>query len=64
MRTKRILERLHPPVATQVRFGQHDEDDPAGPYRTFLTLDEPTWEWMERPDQLTVTIEPGDRLNE
>jgi len=63
-RTRRIYDRLSRPLGTppRVTFVQPDEDRP-GLTRSSLSLDVGAWEEFGRPDQLTVTIQPGDHLN-
>lgn len=48
---------------THTVFRYLSDDD--GPYQyREVTLDFADWDDMGRPDQITITIEPGDLLNE
>lgn len=44
---------------TIVTYSQPDMDQPS----VEVTIPRSTYDWMREPEQITVTIEPGDRLN-
>lgn len=45
-------------------IGYHPAFTSTSPRRHMLTLDGNVWNDMGRPETITVTIEPGDKLNE
>lgn len=53
---------LRLPVRKVVLFYQVDSDD--GDYYRDVTIDAGLWYALGEPNELTVTIEPGDILNE
>lgn len=52
----------------QVEFGRTVEPGPGEAFTSVeppaLTVDHDAWEDMGRPSQITVTVQPGDLLNE
>lgn len=49
------------PVDDRIWFEQ--ETDEVEVARTVVSLSRPLWEDMGQPAEVTITIEPGDRLN-
>lgn len=49
-------------VSRAAYFSQ--EDEATGDHRIGVSIDLDTWDDLGRPDQLTVIIEPGDKLND
>lgn len=46
---------------TNVTFNNYDDD--LGFSKSILKIDRDTWLEMDRPTTVTITIEPGDKLN-
>lgn len=70
-RTRTILNH-HPSTSTGSQIGFRPADitdyyeageDPDPQRHTTVLLDEEVWQDMDRPEVITVTIEPGDLLN-
>jgi len=54
-RTRKVL-RFRSRVERVVQYGRPEDD-----FATHLTVAD--WEDLGRPDEITVTVEPGDQLN-
>lgn len=61
-KTRRILHRLPGYAQGRVVFQAHNDDD--GRLETEVTYSRHSWNDMGRPETITLTIEPGDHLNE
>jgi hypothetical protein len=64
-RTRTVLNRTgHVDPTAGVEFGTEREDDADSLDRPYeISLPEGVWEDMGQPDVITVSIEPGDKLN-
>lgn len=60
-RTVRVLDYEGDLGQDRVRFSR-PPDEP-GDLPTIVSLDRDTWEDFDRPEKITITIEPGDLLN-
>lgn len=58
-RTVKVLDRV-PDTAVTFTVDTEPGEAPAA----FVTIALADWDDLGQPDQLTVTIEPGDRLND
>lgn len=57
------MERMSAQYGAHVGFSQEMPDEHDAPVPPILLLDSGTWEDMNKPDVLTMTIVPGDELN-
>jgi hypothetical protein len=58
--TRKILSKMYHSEGLVV-FAQFDDD--TSEIRCSTTLVEQDWEDMGRPEQITIAVEPGDKLN-
>lgn len=62
VKTRFVVDLLHEDFEECVTFGsEHDPDDPNR--HRIITLDSKVWDELGRPNQITITLEPGDLLN-
>lgn len=62
-KTTSVLHRIPGPVVGTFELFQSIVDEP-GDRVTTTGIDHDVWVELGEPEQITVTVEPGDRLNE
>ena len=62
LKTMAVLDLIGDSTPTHVRFGAQPAPDEAPTHE--VHVERGRWEDMDGPDTITITIEPGDRLNE
>lgn len=61
-RTRKILHEIHSCIGQHTY--RHEDDEPDARPATTVYVNDDDYHDMGRPDTITLTIEPGDHLND